>query len=124
MEALRERVTKIMGKFPSETAVFTRPGKDAYGQPTRDMEQVGNAEVWRVPPPSPSATARDVHWTVTPAGTQYDDKGPFWVCTPWRADLPRVRNGDTCTLPDGVKRTVRNMMDRGNIRMFWQLSEV
>lgn len=38
MSAITERaalrIRQIMGRFDSERAVITRPGRDAYGQPT------------------------------------------------------------------------------------------
>lgn len=118
MERTRNRVKAIMAKFPSEVARFSRPVLDRYGQPAGDTQPLGEAVVWRKLPELPES------WRAALAGQTYEDRGPIWICAPWRADLPQVRCGDICTLNDGMERTVRNVQNRGNVRVFWQLWEV
>lgn len=118
MEQVKKRVAAIMERFPSEEAVFSRPGKDSFGQPTDATEIVGVVRVWRVAPERPES------WKAAQAGQLYEDQKAIWVATPYSETLPDVQRGDTCSLGDGMLRHVRNIQNRGNVRVFWQLSEV
>ena len=122
MDRIRRRVEAVCRRFPSETAVFTRPGMDAYNQPTAEETPVGSLECWRIPGAKPGE--QNARWSVDLPGQLYSDDGAVWVSAIWRADLPVLKHGDTCMLPDGVKRVVRNIQNRGNVRVFLQLSEV
>jgi hypothetical protein len=115
---MRRRVEAVCRRFPTETAVFSRPVLDAYNQPTDENTSLGSVECWRIP------GARPDQWAVAQAGQTYADDDALWVTVIWRADLPQWKHGDVCMLPDGVKRTVRNIQNRGDVRVFLQLAEV
>lgn len=115
---VRRRVETICRRFPSEVAVFSRPVLDAYNQPTAESTPLGSVECWRIP------GARPDQWAVAQAGQVYGDEDAIWISVVWRADLPKWKHGDVCLLPDGVRRTVRNIQTRGDIRVFLQLAEV
>ncbi len=118
MDLMRRRVEAVSRRFPTETAVFTRPVLDAYNQPTDESTALGSVECWRIP------GARPDSWAVGQAGQVFADDDALWVSVIWRADLPQWKHGDLCALPDGVKRTVRNIQNRGDVRVFLQLAEV
>ena len=122
MDLMRRRVEAICRRFPTETAVFTRPVLDDYNQPTNESAPLGSVECWRIPGAKPGE--QNARWSVDLPGQMYSDDGAIWVSVIWRADLPKWKHGDTCMLPDGVKRTVRNIQNRGNVRVFLQLAEV
>ena len=118
MDLMRRRVEAICRRFPTETAVFTRPVLDAYNQTTDESTELGSAACWRIP------GARPDSWAVDKGGQVFADDDALWISVIWRADLPKWKHGDVCMLPDGVKRTVRNIQNRGDIRVFLQLAEV
>jgi len=119
MERIRRRVEAVCRRFPAETAVFSRPALDAFRQPLPDGgEPIGSLECWRIP------GARPDQWSAALPGQAYEDDGSIWISVVWRDDLPAWRHGDICVLDDGVRRVVRNIQNRGNVRVFIQLSEV
>lgn len=115
---VRRRVEAVSRRFPSETAVFSRPVLDEYNQKTGTSTPLGSVECWRIP------GARPEQWSVGQPGQVYGDDGAIWISVIWRADLPAWKHGDVCLLPDGVTRYVRNIQSRANVRVFLQLSEV
>jgi hypothetical protein len=117
IERARNHIADIKRRFPSETAVFTRRGVDQYNQPTDAAEPVGTATVWRRLPELPEKRTIDI------SGQTYADDKDIWIEAIWAPDLPDVRRDDVCTLEDGVPRIVRNIQNRMNIRVLWQLSE-
>ena len=119
---MRRRIQAVSRRFPSETAVFLRPGLDVYNQPTNESTPLGSVECWRVLGAKPGE--QNARWSVDLPGQLYSDDGAVWVYVIWRADLPKWKHGDVCVLPDGVKRTVRNIQNRGDVRVFLQLAEV
>lgn len=122
MDRIRRRVAAVSRRFPSETAVFSRPVLDDFSQPTGEQISLGSVECWRLVGAHPGA--QSARWTVDQPGQMYADDGSLWVSVMWRADLPEWQHGDVCVLSDGVERYVRNILNRGNIRVFLQLSEV
>lgn len=122
MDRIRRRVEAISRRFSSETAVFFRPVFDQFNQPTKEQLLLGSVECWRLVGVSPGEQA--ARWAADLPGQLYSDDGSVWVSVIWRADLPEWKHGDVCVLPDGEKRIVRNILRRGNVRVFLQLSEV
>lgn len=122
MDRIRRRVAAVSRRFPSETAVFFRPALDAFGQPTGEQIQLGSVECWRIVGIKPGE--QSARWSIDLPGQLYTDDGSVWISVIWRADLPKWAHGDVCLLPDGVKRYVRNILNRGDVRVFLHLSEV
>lgn len=115
---MRRRVAALCQRFPAETAVFSRPVLDEFNQISKQTTPLGSLECWRIP------GARPEMWSVGQPGQVYEDDGSIWVTLIWRADMPALKHGDICMLPDGVPRYVRNIQNRANIRVLLQLSEV
>ena len=118
MALARRRVEAICRRFPTETAVFSRPVLDTYNQPTDESTALGSVECWRLPGDRPE------QWAVERAGQVSGDSEAIWISVVWRTDLPGWKHGDICVLPDGVKRVVRNIQNRGDVRVFIQVAEV
>lgn len=119
MSAITERaalrIRQIMGRFDSERAVITRPGRDAYRQPTAEETEVGTAQVWR------NAMSRPDKWQISEAGQTYDMDGMIWVCL--LAPAPAAERGDTVTI-SGERYTLRNSVrDSADVRVYWQLQK-
>lgn len=117
VELVRRRVEAVCRRFPTEMAVFTRPVLDEFNQKTSESTPLGSVECWRIP------GARPEQWAVGQPGQVYSDDDAIWISVIWRADLPKWKHGDVCLLPDGVTRYVRNIQNRGDVRVFLQLSE-
>lgn len=90
---------------------------DQYGQPTGEKAPLGTVNCWRVPGDRPE------DWKVQDAGQLHEDDGAVWITLVWKSDLPPIRHGDIVMLPDGVTRYIRNIQNRGDVRLFIQLSE-
>jgi len=117
IQSLRRRVSKLLSRFPSETATFSRQTLDEYGQSTDAFSLIGQLEVWRVPSPRPG------QWKIENAGQWYEDASDVFVCAMYEDDLPEIRHGDRCVLQGGETRTVRNIWNDTRVRVFYQLSE-
>lgn len=117
MTRTRAGVARILRRFPCETATLYRTPRDAYEQATSAAVQVGSTRVYPMPAERPNGEKG------SSAAVVYDDSGDTWVSMLWTADLPEARHGDEVRFSDGRVRYVRNVQNRGNVRVLWQLSE-
>ena len=117
MQRVRRAVERMLCRFPSENVQLLRPVRDAYGQPTGEVTLIGSAECWR------ESMSRPDGWKVEASGTRYDDGGAFWICLLWSDQLSAARHEDIVRFPDGREYSVKNIMNRMNVRVYWQLAD-
>ena len=117
MHRVKRAVERMLRQFPSETVQLMRPVRDAYGQPTQERTPIGTVECWR------EAMNRPDGWKVDKSGVQYDDEGAFWVCLLWSENLPQARHEDVVRFADGSEYSVKNIMNKMNVRVYWQLAD-
>jgi hypothetical protein len=116
MDLMRRRVEAVCRRFPAETPCFRAR---FWMRITNRRTKARRLALWNA---GAFRRARPDAWAVGQAGQVFaDDDDALWISVIWRADLPEWRHGDVCMLPDGVKRTVRNILNRGNIRVFLRL---
>lgn len=117
MGSVRRNVERMMRQFSSQQVTLLRPVRDAYGQPTHEREMVGTAECWTQAVNQPS------NWAIRASGAQYDDEGSVWICLLWSDALPQARHEDICRFEDGTEYAVKNIWNRTDVRVYWQLGD-
>lgn len=117
IQRVRRAVSRMLHQFDSETVQLLRPVRDEYGQPTGELTPIGEAECWR------EMTSRPDKWNITESGARYEDEGVIWLCLLWSEQLPAARHEDICRFADGTEYSVKNVVNKMNVRVFWQLAD-
>lgn len=117
MHRVKRAIERMLRQFPSENVQLLRPVRDQYGQPTGEVTPIGTAECWR------DSMNRPDKWKIDENGARYGDQGAFWICLLHSDQLPEARHEDICRFADGSEYAVKNITNRMNVRVYWQLAD-